>query len=354
MVNRVDTSRLKSIARIAILDVGGPLLVYNLLRANGFSTVGALILSGVLPAIGVIVGIVRHRRADAVGILVLAGIVVGAILGLVSDNPRLVLDEGSVSTGVFGLLSLGSLTRQQPLMYRLSLEFIGPESRQGREFNDLWQYEPFRHMFRVITAVWGIAYLVEAAARVVIVDNTSTGTALGISKVLPYAVAAALTAWTFGYGQLQKRRGERRAAEGQAAREAAATAAGSGDAETGESAESAVRANGDADDVYRGLADRDAAQPESGSGRSAGPAATSCQVRPVRTLAGRSAAMSEPARASASRALTRIQRRWAVLVSAKPPFSLLPWRTTDRWPGSSRAISAAPSSQTITAPLPRP
>jgi hypothetical protein len=56
----------------------------------------------VFPAAGVIIGIIQRRRVDAVGLLVLAGIAVGAILGLVSHNARLVLDEGSVPTAVFG------------------------------------------------------------------------------------------------------------------------------------------------------------------------------------------------------------------------------------------------------------
>jgi hypothetical protein len=197
---------------IAVFDVAGPLVAYSLLRSAGFSTVAALVLSGVFPAAKVIAGIIKHRRVDAVGILVLAGIAVGAVLGLVSHNPKLVLDEGSVGTGVFGLLCLGSLARAKPLMYRLAMEFIGPDSAQGREFTDLWQYKEFRHTFHVMTAVWGIAYLAEAAARIVIVANTSTGTALATSKVMPWVVTAALAAWTVGYGRLQKRRGERLAA----------------------------------------------------------------------------------------------------------------------------------------------
>ena len=209
----MDARRLRSIAMIAIFDIGGPLLAYNLLRAHGFSPVAALVLSGVLPAVGVVSGIVRRRRADAVGILVLAGIVVGAILGLVSRNPKLVLDEGSVGTAVFGLLCLGSLATARPLMYRMALEFIGHDSPQGREFTGLWQYDEFRHVFRVITIVWGVAYLAEAAARVVIVQCTPAGTALAVSKFLPYAVAALLVAWNIGYGRQQKRKGEALAAE---------------------------------------------------------------------------------------------------------------------------------------------
>ena len=208
----MDTGRLRSIAMIVIFDIGGPLLAYHLLQSNGVGTVAALVLSGVFPAVGVIIGVIRHRRVDAVGVLVLAGIVVGAVLGLVSDNARLVLDEGSVSTGVFGLICLASLATDKPLMYRFALEFIGPDTERGREFAALRQYREFRRAFVVITVVWGTAYLVEAAARVVIVQSASAGTALAVSKVTPYAVAAVLIAWTVGYGRYQGRKGERMAA----------------------------------------------------------------------------------------------------------------------------------------------
>jgi len=219
----VDSKRLRSVVMIAVFDVAGPLAAYSLLRSAGLSTVTALVLSGVFPAAGVIIGIIQHRRADAVGVLVLAGIAVGAILGLVSHNAKLVLDEGSVPTAVFGLICLGSLATPKPLIYRLALEFIGPDTRQGREFTDLWQHQGFRHVFRVMTTIWGVTYVAEAAARVVIVQNTSAGTALAISKVLPYTVAGALCVWTVGYGRYQKRQGERLAA-------AAAAAAASADA----------------------------------------------------------------------------------------------------------------------------
>jgi intracellular septation protein A len=208
----VGSSRLRSVVMIAVFDIAGPLAAYSLLRSAGFSTVTALVLSGVFPAAGVLFGIIQHRRVDAIGVLVLAGIAVGAILGLVSHNAKLVLDEGSVPTAVFGLICLGSLATPKPLIYRLALEFIGLDTRQGREFTDLWQYKEFRHVFRVMTTVWGATYLAEAAARVVIVQNTSAGTALAISKVLPYAVAGVLVLWTVGYGRYQKRRGERLAA----------------------------------------------------------------------------------------------------------------------------------------------
>jgi hypothetical protein len=221
-------SRLWSAAQIVIFDIAGPLVAYQMLRSAGMSSVSALVLSGVLPGVAVLGGLIRHRRVDAVGALVLAGIAVGTILGLVSGNARLVLVEGSVPTAVFGVLCLASLRSRRPLIYRFALEFMGPDTPRGRDFDGLWQYHGFRHVFRVFTVVWGVTYLAEAAARVVIVETTSTGTALAVSKVMPYAVAGLLTLWMVFYGRRARRQGERLAAQA-AAHEAAAHEAAASD-----------------------------------------------------------------------------------------------------------------------------
>lgn len=205
-------TRLRSIAMIAVFDVGGPLVAYSLLRSNGLSPVMALVLSGIFPAVGVAINVIQHRRLDVIGALVLAGILVGTVLGLATGNPRLVLVEGSVPTAFFGLVCLASLRARRPLMFSFALEFTGPDTAQGREMSGLWQYEGFRHVFRVITTVWGVGYLIEAAVRVVIVENTATGTALAASKVMPFVFAAILGTWTALYGARQKTKGERLAA----------------------------------------------------------------------------------------------------------------------------------------------
>jgi hypothetical protein len=100
-------------------------------------------------------------------------------------------------------------------MYRFAVEFIGADTPKGRDFADRWRYREFRHAFKVTTAVWGVAFLAEATARIVIVESTSTGTALSISKVMRYAVAGVLIAWNIAYGRRAKRTGE---AQGAAAR----------------------------------------------------------------------------------------------------------------------------------------
>jgi hypothetical protein len=213
---------------IIIFDLGGPLLVYSLLRSAGLSTVTALVLSGILPALGIVIGAVVDRRLDIIGVVVLAGLVVGTVAGLLSHNARLYLIEGAVPSLVFALACLASLRSAKPLIYRFAVELLGPGTPKGREVVAAWQYPGFRRAFRVITAVWGVAYLIEVAARLVVVETTSTGIALLFSKLIPYIFAFALSGWTLSYGEHEKKKAERLAA---AAPDPGAPAAVGADAE---------------------------------------------------------------------------------------------------------------------------
>ena len=215
-----NSSRLSAVAKIVGFDVAGPLALYSWLRSQGWSPVTSLVLSGVLPAVGVILGIARKRRIDVVGAVVLFGIAIGTVLGLASRSARLVLLEGSVPTAIFGLVCLGSLWTSRPLMYRFAVEFIGEDTPRGRDFADNWRYHGFRHAFKVVTVVWGVAYLFEAAARVVIVESTSTGNALAISKVMPFVIGGVLATWNVAYARQSRRKGERLGVEAAARGEA--------------------------------------------------------------------------------------------------------------------------------------
>jgi hypothetical protein len=192
-----------------VFDLGGPLLTFSLLRSNGMSTVPALILSGIFPALGIVISALVDRRLDIIGVVVLAGLVVGTVLGLISDNARLYLLEGAVPSLVFAVACLASLRAAKPLIYRFAVELIGPDTPKGREVVGAWRYPGFRRAFQVITAAWGVAYLFEVAARLAVVETASTGIALLFSKVVPYVFAVILSVWTLGYGEHEKKKAER-------------------------------------------------------------------------------------------------------------------------------------------------
>ena len=63
-------------------------------------------------------------------------------------------------------------------------------------------------MFIVMTVVWGVGFVVQAAINVAIIEATSTQKAFLINKILPYVLFAALATWTAFYGLHAKRRRE--------------------------------------------------------------------------------------------------------------------------------------------------
>lgn len=72
----------------------------------------------------------------------------------------------------------------------------------------------------MITAVWGVAYLIEALIRVVAVYTLTFDTAYVVGSVLPTLVTFLVIGWTFWYGARMKKAGDSRRAA--ALREAAA------------------------------------------------------------------------------------------------------------------------------------
>jgi hypothetical protein len=149
--------RLRQIAMILVFDLGGPLLAYSLLRSAGMSAVAALVLSGVLPALGIGISALADRRLDVIGIVVLAGLLVGTLLGLTSHNARLYLLEGSVPSAVFALGCLLSLRLRRPLIFRQAVELLSPDTRKAHDVTSAWRHPGFRRAFRMITVASGPA-----------------------------------------------------------------------------------------------------------------------------------------------------------------------------------------------------
>ena len=194
-------ARFASLAPILVFDVIGPLAVYYGARAVGISTVLSLVLSGVLPAVRIAVTVVRHHRLDAIGALVLFGIVLGTVVGLASGSARLYLLDGVVPTIALGLVCLASLLSQKPMMYRLALETMGEDTQRGQAFARMWRHREFQYLFKVITLVWGLVFLAESAIQVAVVEFASINTAKATSNLMPVVVLVATFAWTRAYGR---------------------------------------------------------------------------------------------------------------------------------------------------------
>lgn len=206
MAGRME--RIRGLRRMLIFDIAGPLIAYNVLRSDGVSQVLALILAGTLPAIGVLIDFRRNRALDVIGCVVLGGLLLGAILGLITNSPRAVLLEGSIVTAAFAVAALGSLFARRPLMFHFAQAAMGGRhSPGGQEFNRRYDSVPYmRRYFRIVTLVWGSAFVLEAAVKVIVIEMSSTGFALTFTRVAPYPLVGVLLLWTIAWGRATRRR----------------------------------------------------------------------------------------------------------------------------------------------------
>ena len=156
----------KSLAPMVIIDVVLPLITYFGLRAAGVGEFASYLISGIWPLLKLIVGAVRKGSIDAFSILILIFIVLGALTALVTGDVRTLLIRDSISTGGFGVVCLVTLLMTRPLMFYIRRAFATDGSPEGRAWwNSLWHYPGFRRSQRLITAMWGVAYVLEAIAH---------------------------------------------------------------------------------------------------------------------------------------------------------------------------------------------
>ncbi len=180
-----------------VFDVALPIVLFNLLAGYGVPTLWALVAGGVSPALNNLRVWIRSRRLEPLGLIVIGFLAIGTAASLISGSVFVALIKDSFLTATFGLICLGSLLAARPLMFYVIRQFVaGDDPARIELWNGLWQNAEFRAAQRFVTAVWGIAYLVEALLRVGFALTLAPAQVVAISPVMGFGVLIMLIAWT--------------------------------------------------------------------------------------------------------------------------------------------------------------
>jgi len=206
---------LRSLGPDLIIDGALPAILYQILSRHGVAAVPALAAGAIFPAANILRKFVQKRTFDLVGGIVLFFLAVGVITTLISGSVLFVLIKESFITGLVGLMFLSSFLWKRPIIFYFTRQIGSGDDAQRRAYWDnLWeQAPPFRHTMRTITMVWGVGYVVEAAARVIVALSFSPGTVVVISPILAIGTTIGLIFWTRRYARAAYERGQQRLAE---------------------------------------------------------------------------------------------------------------------------------------------
>ncbi len=176
-----------------LLGVVAPFVVYQAATALGASELAALAWGAVFPLAGILVGLARRRRLDAISAISLASIAVGLGGGLLMHSAQFLLVKDSLVTATIGLAFLGSLLAARPLVFVIG-RAQSPE--KAAVFDRRWAEPAFRRALRRMTAAWGVALVAEAVARVVLSLLVPPGTLLLASPLLTAMFVGPVALWT--------------------------------------------------------------------------------------------------------------------------------------------------------------
>jgi hypothetical protein len=197
-----------------VVNFLGPLLIYDYAKPH-LGDVKALIASSAPPILWSLIEFVRKRRVDAVSMLVLAGIALSLLAFIGGGGARFLQLREKLVTVTIGLVFLGSAVIGRPLIYYLAR--AGMQRRGSSELADFESMRDnvyFRRTMAMMTVVWGVGLLADAAAGVALVFTLSIHDYLIAAPVLGYGTMGSLGFWTWWYARRQRAKGAaRRAAE---------------------------------------------------------------------------------------------------------------------------------------------
>lgn len=171
----------------------------------------ALLLSSAPPILWSLVEFSRHRRIDALSLLVLGGIALSLLAMVGGGGVRFLQLREKLATGVVSLAFLGSALIGKPLVYELARATTRRKSEaEAQKFEALQVHAGFRRTMTIMTIVWGLGLLADVVASVVLVSMLSIRQYLLLNPILGYGTMGGLTLWSVLYGRQAKRRGEAR------------------------------------------------------------------------------------------------------------------------------------------------
>lgn len=205
MGQAIKSNAIRSLLISAVINGAFPFVVYWALTTYvpSISPFVALVASGIPSLLHSLVGLVRRRRVEFLAGIALTAIVISLLITALGGDPKIYLIRESFFTVAFGLVLLVSLARPRPFMFYMARQFAaGNDPAHIVRFDLLWQQdERVRRRMRLLTAVWGAGFLLEAAIRITLVLTLNPEQFLAVSPFVIYGILAILVIWTLSRGR---------------------------------------------------------------------------------------------------------------------------------------------------------
>ena len=187
-----------------IFGAAVPIAVYFAVRPHVSTDAEGLIVAGSVSVAWILVQFVRYRRVDLIGAFVLFGFLIGVVSStLLGGNAYMLKVRDAFFTALFGIACIVTIyTHDRPALFYLGRYLsAGNDPSKVAAYNDLHEVPTARHVFRVLSVVWGIGLVIEASARMTLAGALHTGTYVAVSPFISAMTIGSLFAFTLIYAK---------------------------------------------------------------------------------------------------------------------------------------------------------
>lgn len=170
-----------------VVDTAGATAVYYLLAPHyPVGSVWPVLGASLVPVASNIFNFARRRSFDVIGLIVLLGLIVGALPAAFGASGRMLLLGQSFLTGFIGLgFIVATLFMRQSIMYYVAREVLtANEALPQHELDALWRSPTFRRGARRVTLGWGVLLLGEFGLRALMAMRWNVGLVIGVGPVI--------------------------------------------------------------------------------------------------------------------------------------------------------------------------
>jgi hypothetical protein len=200
---------------VTAVEIGGSIGLFHLAQRIGASDVASYLIGSIAPVVGGFMVWAKARKFSGASAAIFAFTALSAVVALIgSTAPKVLLYKDCATTALIGLIFLGScVVARKPLAFYMAQRYGTDGTHDGMAiFDAMWDmYQDFRTCMYVISYLWAVLFLIQAAGTALIIHQTGYSTAYNYDQILPPVATALGIVASIAIGRYFRQRGEARA-----------------------------------------------------------------------------------------------------------------------------------------------
>jgi len=200
---------------VTAVEIGGSIALFHLARHEGASEVASYLVGSIGPVVGGVIIWVRAGKFSGASAAIFAFAAISALIALIgATTPKALLYKDCGVTALIGLIFLASCTvARRPIVFYFAQRFGSDGTHDGMAvFDAMWtEYGEFRRSMYVISYLWAVVFVLQAAGTALIIRRSSYSTGYNFDQILPLVATAVGIAGSVVIGRYFASKGRARA-----------------------------------------------------------------------------------------------------------------------------------------------